>query len=152
MQIIKKRLKNALNNKILQNQLSPHNIFYVILNPTQTITNTFRKKTLTKLLFKKNFESLKKSSFIYPVCYISSNNALGVFSTYGILKRHSDFKKILVCSLKFGFMIFKNINLASCYYLDNNLLIFYKFYFLLNTLFLSFNIVKNIKMLNKQCA
>ena len=149
MKIIKKRLKNKLNNKIIQSQISPYNIFYVILDPSQTLTKTFRKKILIKLLFKKNFELLKKNSFIYPICYISSKNISDLMLTYSKLQKHTDFNKILICNFKLNFLIFKNVNLINYFNLQNNLLIFYKLYFLLNILLLNFNIVKNIKNLNK---
>jgi hypothetical protein len=149
MQIIKKRLKNALNNKIIHNKLTPYNIFYVILDPDQTITTTFRKKVLTKVLFKKNFSLLKNSSFIYPICYLSTENTSDLLLTYSKLKQNTDFKKILICNFKLKFLIFKNINLLNYYHLNNNLLIFYKLYFLLNTLLLNFHIFKNLKMFNK---
>ena len=109
MQIIKRRLKKALNNKIIQNQLTPYNIFYVILDPSQTITTTFKKKKLTKLLFNKNFNLLKKNSFIYPICYISSKNSMELFTIYSKLQKNPDFKKILICNFKLKFLIFKNI-------------------------------------------
>jgi hypothetical protein len=149
MQIIKKRLKNALNNKIIHNKLTPYNIFYVILDPSQTITNSFKKKVLTKLLFKKNFNLLQKNSFIYPICYLSTKNTSDLLTTYSKLKKHEDFKKILVCNFKLNFLIFKNMNVLNSYHLNNNLLIFYKLYFLLNTLLLNFHIVKNLKNFNK---
>jgi len=69
--------------------------------------------------------------------------------TYSKLQKHTDFNKILICNFKLNFLIFKNVNLINYFNLQNNLLIFYKLYFLLNILLLNFNIVKNIKNLNK---
>ena len=148
MHIIKKRLKNSLNNKIIQKQLTFYTIFYIILNPSQKIIPTFKIKKLTKLLFIKKFDLLKKNSFIYPICYISAKNTNQLLKKYLNLQQHSDFNKLLICNLKLNFLIFKNINLIKYYSMHNNLILFYKTYFLINTLLLNFNLVKNIKLLN----
>ena len=148
MHIIKKRLKNSLNNKIIQKQLTFYTIFYIILNPSQKIIPTFKIKKLTKLLFIKNLNLLKKNSFIYPICYISAKNTNQLLKKYLNLQQHSDFNKLLICNLKLNFLIFKNINLIKYYSMHNNLILFYKTYFLINTLLLNFNLVKNIKLLN----
>lgn len=150
MQIIKKRLKNALSNKILTNQLTPYNIFYVIIDSSQTININFRKKILTKLLFKKNFNLLKESSFNYPICYLSTNTIGNLFKMYSDLKKHIDFKKIIICNFKIKFLLFKNIQNIQNYHLENSSLIFYKLYILMNPLMLSITLPKNIKLLNNK--
>lgn len=149
MQIIKKRLKNILNNKILKNELTPYNIFYTILDPSQSITNSFKKKALIKLLFLLNFAALKSFSFIYPTYYLSAKNTEGLINLYKQLKIHPDFNKILICNLKIKHLIFKDFTLVQTLNIDNNKVIFYKLYFLLNTLLLNFSLTKNINKVEK---
>lgn len=146
MQIFKKRLKNLLNHKITKNQLTSYNIFYIIIDSSQTITTVFKKKILTKLLFNRNFNVLKNFTFNYPILYISLADIKSLLKTYNELTKHNDFKKILICNIKAKFLIFKDLNTLNLYYLHNNLLIYYKLYFMLNILFISFLFFKkNIK-------
>jgi hypothetical protein len=146
MQVLKKRLKNSLSNKILKSQLVPYNIFYVIIDSSQTITKSFKKKIFTKLLFFKNFNLLKNSSFIYPICYTSSDTLDHLLKTYTQLKQNNDFKKILICNIKAKSLIFKNINALHFYNVNNSLVTFYKLYLMLNMLVLNFIFSKkNIK-------
>lgn len=144
MQILKQRLKNSLSNKIVSNQLTPYNIFYIVIDSSETITSTIKKKSLTKLLFTKNFKLLRNSAFIYPICYISSKMPDMLLKKYNLLSKHADFKKILIYNIKMKFLNFKNINTLNFYHLNNNLLIFYKLHFLLNSLLFNFLIVKQL--------
>lgn len=144
MQILKKRLKNSLSNKIVSNQLTPYNIFYIIIDSSETLTSTIKKKSLTKLLFAKNFKSLRNSAFIYPICYVSSEMSDMLLKNYKLLSQHPDFKKILIYNIQIKFLNFKNINTLNFYHLNNNLLTFYKLYFLLNSLLLNFAVVKQL--------
>ena len=144
MQIIKKRLKNSLSNNIFKNQLTSYTLFYIIINQSQTITSTFRKKKLTKILFNKNFSLLKNSSFIYPICYISANTYNDLLKVHKQLQQHKDFKKIAICNIKANFFVVKNLSLLKNIHVENSNIIFIKFFLLLN------NMLFNFIFLNKQ--
>lgn len=150
MQIIKKRLKNVLNNKILQNELTPYNIFYIILDPSQRITTSFKKKALTKLLFIKNFNTLKTSSFIYPTYYLGNKNTESLIALYKQLQSHADFSKILIHNIKIKHLIFQNFKLIKLFNIDNDSEIFYKLYILMSALLFNFTIFKNITKLENK--
>jgi len=144
MKIVKQQLKKALSNKVVKSQLTPYNFFYIIIDSTQTITNTIKKKSLTKLSFRENFSSLKNISFIYPVNYISANNLSDLITIYKQFRKDKDFEKILICNIKANFLVFKDFKLLSQYNIDNTTFIFYKLYLLLNGLLLNFIFLKNI--------
>lgn len=145
MQIIKKRLKNILNNKILQGELTSYNIFYILLDSSGTITKSFKKKTLTKLLFLKNFTFLKKSAFIYPIYYLGSKNITQLVEVYNKLNAHIDFNKILICNIQVKNLVFQTYKLFKDYNLGNPLFNFFKCYFLLNIFLLNFIFIKRLK-------
>lgn len=145
MQIIKKRLKNSLSNKIFKNQLTPYTIFYIIIDQSQTITNLFRKKKLTKILFAKNFGLLKNSSFIYPICYISAKTLTDLIKIYQQLQKHKDFQKIAICNIKANFLIFKNMSLINSIHNNDSSKIYAKLYFLLNPVLSNFIFLKSNK-------
>lgn len=144
MKIIKQQLKKALSNKVVKSQLGPYNFFYIIIDSTQTITNTIKKKSLTKLSFIENFSSLKNTSFIYPVNYISVNTLPDLMAVYKQFKQNKDFKKILICNIKANFLVFKNFKLLSQYNINNSMFVFYKLHLLLNGLLLNFIFLKNM--------
>lgn len=144
MLIIKKRLKNLLNNKILHGDLTQYNIFYTLLDSSQTITNSFKKKTLTKLLFNKNFSYLKEHSFIYPVYYLGAKDVTTLLKVYKNVSTHPDFNKILICNIKLKNLIFQDYKLLKYFNIENNSIFFYKLYFLLNTLLLNFALIKHV--------
>ena len=137
---------NALSNKILKSQLTPYTILYIIIDNSQTLTDKINKKKLTKLLFSKNFNLLKKSTFIYPISYISTLNSNALFKTYLDMKKHKDFKKIIICNIKLKSLIFKNFTTLQYFNLNNTNNIYYKLYLLLNKILFSFIFLKkNLK-------
>ena len=144
MQIRKRRLKNLLSNKILENQLTPYNIFYIIIDSSQILTNIVAKKKITKLLFIKNFNILKNSTNIYPICYISSKTLNNLLELYTKLKQNNDLKKIIIFNIKVNSLIFKNINSLYFYNINNSLITFYKLFLMLNTLLLNFIFFKKL--------
>jgi len=143
MKIVKQQLKKALSNKVVKSQLAPYNFFYIIIDSTQTITNNIKKKSLTKLSFLENFSSLEKTSFIYPINYISATSLPNLLQIYNQFKQHKDFEKVLISTIKANFLVFKDFKMLSLYNVDNNTLIFYKLYLLLNGLLLNFIFLKN---------
>lgn len=143
MKIVKQQLKKALSNKIIKSQLAPYNFFYIIIDSTQTLTNTIKKKSLTKLSFAENFSSLKNNSFIYPINYISASSLPNLLQAYNTFKQHKDFEKVLISTIKANFLVFKDFNMLSLYHVNNNVFIFYKLYLLLNGLLLNFIFLKN---------
>lgn len=145
MQIIKKRLKKSLSNKIFKNQLTPYTILYTVIDQSQTITKEFPKKTITKILLNNNFKVLKKTSFIHPLSYISGSNVLELLSIYNKLKQHKDFNKILICNIKLKSLLFKNINLIKNFHLTNPIQIFTKLIVLLHPLLKTFLFLKKKK-------
>lgn len=147
MQIVKKRLKKSLSNKIFKNQLTPFTLLYTVIDSSQTLTKEFPKKAITKTLLNNNFKVLKKTSFIYPLYYFSSNTFTNLTLIYNKLKQHPDFKKIIICNIKVNSLFFKNFTLISTFNIDNPLNVFTKIYFLLNPWLKNFIIVKKNKVI-----
>jgi len=150
MQIIKKRLKNKLSNKIIKSQLTPFTILYIINNSTQTLTNTIKKKNLTKLLFKNNFKNLNSVTHIYPISYISELTLNLLIKKYLELKNHKDFQKIIIYNIQIKNLIFKKFSLLEIFNIQNPINNYYKLYILLNQTLYSYIFIKNLNKLNKK--
>lgn len=145
MLLTKKHLKKVLNNKIIENQITNYTILYLIKNSSQTLTNTIKIKTLTKILVKKNFNNIKNLLYIYPISYISLNSLNELLQKYSQLKQHTDFKKILIYNLKIKFLNFKNFNTLQFFNINNPYNIFFKLKILLNNILISFIFTKKLK-------
>ena len=62
------------------------------------------------------------------------------------MKKHKDFKKIIICNIKLKSLIFKNFTTLQYFNLNNTNNIYYKLYLLLNKILFSFIFLKkNLK-------
>ena len=144
MLILKRRLKNTLNNKILKTQLTPYNIFYIVIDNSQTLTKNFKTKNLTKALL---FKTLRTRSYVYPVCTVPAQDLGKLLSFYTQITTHPEFKKILIANIQSKFLIFKNLKSLTYFHIQNSTLVFYKLYFYLKFILFKLNFIKNFTKL-----